>query len=248
MSTLLRAELLKQRTTRMVPVVLAASLAIAVLALTQIIDNAGVRGAPSLGTLAHARQIIGVPVLASIPLLVLGVMSVTTEYRHGTVTATFLAEPIRWRVLVSKVVVAAGLAFAWAVVAVVVVNAIAIPWLAREGVDHLAMLTPTLWTSIAVSLVVLPLFAAMGVGIGAIARSQVPAVVVPIVWLLLLEPNLIAPRFTAIERYLPGVASSIAGSTPHAPAAPFWFGLVVLVAWVAVLLAAGTAMTRRRDL
>ena len=62
----------------------------------------------------------------------------------------------------------------------------------------------------------LPLFAAMGVGIGAIARSQVPAVVVPIVWLLLLEPNLIAPRFTAIERYLPGVASSIAGNNVRA--------------------------------
>ena len=53
--SLLRAEVLKQRTTRMVPITLASSLGFALFLLTQIITNAGVRGAPSLAQ-RHRRH------------------------------------------------------------------------------------------------------------------------------------------------------------------------------------------------
>ncbi len=248
MSSLLTAELLKQRTTRLVPVTLAAALGMALFVLSEVITNAGVRGAPSLGTTAHTRQILGVPVLATLPFLVLGVTSVTAEHRHRTIIPTVLAEPRRHRIVGAKVVVCAAVALVWALIAVLMVQAVATPWLAGQGVDHLANMTPTLWTALGATLLVLPLYAVMGVGLGAVLPSPVVGAVAPLVWLLILEPNVVAPRFPAIERFLPGVATSIAGNAPHAPAADWWSGLLVLVGWAAVLVTAGLWRTRGRDL
>ena len=61
--------------------------------------------------------------------IILGITIITTEFRHGTVTPTFLAEPRRERVILSKAIAAVVVAIGFALLALVVVAAVAIPWL-----------------------------------------------------------------------------------------------------------------------
>ena len=68
---------------------------------------------------------------AVILVLLLGVTVTAGEYRHGTITATFLVTPVRERVLVAKLIAALLLGFAFAV-AGVVVNVL-VGWLALQA-------------------------------------------------------------------------------------------------------------------
>ncbi len=126
MTRLVQAELLKLWTTRTVRVLLALAAAGAAALVTLVLVLAGRPGQPALGDDA-LRQLVGVPngplTLAA---LVLGVLGMAGELRHGTATATatFLVTPVRGRVVAAKLVAAAvaGLAIALVTTAVVVVR------------------------------------------------------------------------------------------------------------------------------
>ena len=61
--------------------------------------------------------------------IIVGITIVTTEFRHGTVTPTFLVEPRRERVIVAKAIAATVVAIGFALLSLVVLAAVAIPWL-----------------------------------------------------------------------------------------------------------------------
>ncbi len=62
--------------------------------------------------------------------IIVGITIVTNEFRHGTVTPTFLAEPHRERVIVAKAIArSSSVAIGFALLSLVVVAAVAIPWL-----------------------------------------------------------------------------------------------------------------------
>ena len=68
-------------------------------------------------------------------LLVLGILVMAGEFRHGTATSTFLITPDRRRVVAAKVVAASLVGVVLALVTSVVTLAVAIPWLQADGVD-----------------------------------------------------------------------------------------------------------------
>jgi ABC-2 family transporter protein len=72
---------------------------------------------------------------ADIFVLVLGILGFGGEYRHGTISSTFLVAPRRLRVVGSKLVAYALAGLALGGVAVGVTLAIAISWLAVAGID-----------------------------------------------------------------------------------------------------------------
>jgi len=94
------------------------------------------------------------------------------------------------------------------------------------------------------------LWAAIGVGVGALARNQVPTLIGICAWLLFVEGLLagdIAVGLGDVGRFLPGsAAEAISGQDPSTLLAPA-VGLVLLACYAAVTAVAGALAISRRD-
>ncbi|MEV7962307.1 hypothetical protein [Oerskovia paurometabola] len=193
-------------------------------------------------------------------MLLLGVLAVTTDFRTGGIVPTALVVPSRLRVL-------AGKAGATAVVAVVIGAALAV----LTALGLLAAVASTPGAQLMVDagdvlgvwgrgLLVLVLFAWLGLGIGTLIRGQVAAILV-VVGLVVVEPLvqaavvLLSGGTSSAAAWLPLGLGSLASTGQSATSvlgglAPMGVGVAVLglVAWVAVALGSGAVTFRRRDL
>jgi hypothetical protein len=244
MKALVTAESLKFRTTRAW-----IGFLLAVVALTAIgaAGTVGTARDDQLGTTELSRDIVSSSLFAALIVFVIGILTVTIEWRHGTITRTFLVTPRRERVLVAKEAWIVLLAAAFAILAIFVTLAIAVPWLAFEGssleldggVAALAgriILASALW-------------GALGVGIGAVVRSQTFAVVGAIIWIVLVEALITAllgvVDLEGVGEYLPGRALSSFDGTEEGGLS-IWAGGAVSLAWVCALgLLGGVRMSRQ---
>jgi hypothetical protein len=93
------------------------------------------------------------------------------------------------------------------------------------------------------------LWAAIGVGVGALVRNQVPALIGICAWLLFVE-NLLVGDIAGVGnvgRLLPSAAGkAISGQDPDTLLAP-GVGLVLLALYAATVAVAGSLATSRRD-
>lgn len=182
MKALVGAEFLKFRTTRgwigFVAVVLVLS-AIAAASL------AGTGAAFEIDDPEFQRDLVSSAVAASLISLLIGITSVTAEWRHGTITRTFLVTPRRARVLLAKHVAAFLIGSALALLGVAVVLAVAIPVLSGEGAGF--ELDAEMLGRIGRIVLAAALWAALGVGVGGLLKSQTFAMVGAIVWILIVE-------------------------------------------------------------
>jgi ABC-2 type transport system permease protein len=128
--------------------------------------------------------------------LILGILIVTWEYRHGTITQTFLATPRRERVLGAKFLVALAAGVVLAALCVVVVLVTATFWISPD-------LSREQWELIGRIVLASALWGLLGAGLGALLQSQMGAIVLAFVWFLVAEP-LIAAQFDHLSDYLPG--------------------------------------------
>ena len=146
-----------------------------------------------------------VPILA----VVFGILGMTNEYRHGTITYTYLATPRRGVVIVVKLVCYAVVgAVVMALTGLLVFAAI---WLTGtiRGMSYDALFG---WldnefplSAVALFLVTVGLMTAFGVGLGALFRAQVPTVAGTLVWALAIEGIIFAVR-PRVGQYLPFTA------------------------------------------
>ena len=106
-NAVLGTELLKLRTVRApLMLVTVGALLAAYFALQPVVD-AGRQGAPSIGTAASMLTVLSAAGRGQLLALVIGVLAVTGERRHRTLTATLLQSPHRVRLLCAKAVAAA---------------------------------------------------------------------------------------------------------------------------------------------
>jgi ABC-2 type transport system permease protein len=239
---LLRSELLKLVTTRLL-----LWLGLMVLALEVLVISLHV-SQDSLSSLAeprNQRDVISIASVAALIALLVGVVASAGEYGHGTISHTFLVAPIRERVVGAKLV-ACGLAgAALAVLAGVVAWVLAALLLSARSVPvHLGsagVMRPLFGTVAAAAIT-----GAIGVGFGCLVRRQTAAVVVVFVWLLVVEPLL---SIAGVERYAPGhVVASVVEAGAQGPAVlEFWPGLLVALAYAAGFAIAGAVVVSRTD-
>ncbi|HEX3393295.1 MAG TPA: ABC transporter permease subunit [Acidimicrobiales bacterium] len=247
MISLIRAELLKLRTTRVFLGLCGATVLFTVLGVVAGVLSAGSSGSPKLGTAASARNIFGSGGPAALFALVLGILSVTGELRHGTITQTFLVTPRRTLVVAAKLVAMLIAGTALGVLAGVVTTAVAWPWLAAKDVS-VSLVSSDVGPVLAAVVVGAALFGVIGVGVGALIRNQIAAVVVALVWEFVLEAILIGV-VPDVGRWLPGGAAR--GLTRETLSSgnllPAWGAGLVLLAYGLAFAAAGSHLLVRRD-
>ena len=263
MPRLVRAELYKFRTTPGPWVCLAVVVLLTGLGITTsfILTHHGAAQFTAPTTTIQLRRLMGAGYTAAIVMApVLGVLCITTEYRHRILTATLLLHPRRAEVLTAKVLGSALWGLLMGVASFVMIAAMGIPLLAAEGgsISHfLDQVGPVLPGMLAAYL----LLAVYGMGIGTLVRNQIAGVIIALGLSLVLEPIIVA-IFTSVAHmdvnFLPTRATqALAGSisargagggtgTLHALLS-WWLGAIALVLWGVGTAAVGYFTTFRRD-
>jgi ABC-type transport system involved in multi-copper enzyme maturation permease subunit len=247
MSRLVRAELLKQRTTPTILLLLFSM--VGLILLIVLMHDLGLSRAQlstSDGQLKVAGWGTGIGALFA---ALLGAMSITGEIRHGTIRPTFLAIPKRERVIAAKLVATALIGIGVGLLAEGLTTGIEAAGLAIRGIpiqlgagDFLQLL--------AGGAIAAAFFAAIGLGVGAVVRQQVGAVVGLTIWFLMIETTLIGDVPSA-GKFAPGAAAgAIAGAIQTQSASKLvapGVGVLLLVLYAAIAATAGIVLTNRRD-
>ena len=184
--------------------------------------------------------------------VLIGSLAITGEWRHRTITPTFLAAGRRGPVLAGKTIVQFGMGMFYGVLALTAAVIASVALITHGGASSGLGEVET-WTFFARSILVMGVWAAIGVGLGVLVRNQTAAVVIVIAFTQFVEPlaRLAAPfnEVTAsVGRFLPGAATDafVGDSLYTAMTAgaggrtlESWQALLVLVGYATVLLTVG---------
>jgi hypothetical protein len=133
---------------------------------------------PAMGGADAARAVYALAgSMAYVFPLLIGVLIVTQEFRHKTVTSTFLAEPARLVVLGAKLAVSLVLGLGYGVVVLAATVAPAAAAFAVFGQDT-GLGSPEMWSFLGRATLAFGLWAPLGVALGTLLRNQVAAIVV----------------------------------------------------------------------
>lgn len=243
MSALLRAELLKLRTTRTFIALTAAALGLSLLLITLIAllqDDWVEQDVRELFTGDFTGLFI----------LLLGVTGMAGEWRHRTITSTVLAAPNRLRLLAAKTI---AYAVAGAVISLLVTLAIMAVGTTILSVRDLptlgiADLADGLWRNLVVS----AFLGAFGVCIGGLVRNQIAAIVGLLLLTFAIEPTLLAVaphigQFGPTSGAPNGVLQLEAFGDDTDILSPA-VALLVLLGWLGLVFAGAATLLQRRDL
>jgi ABC-2 type transport system permease protein len=242
MTDQLLAELRKMRSTRTNLGLLAGMVA---LILLTVLLNGFVTKKPELADLENQYGLLSAGTTAALFAALIGVMAITSEFRHGTIRPTFVVTPRRTHVLAAKVLASLlmGVLFGLAAIALsfglgsAILSIRGIPLeLERSDVVWLMLGTPALTAA----------WAAIGVGLGAVVRNQVFAVIGLIVWAMVID-NILVNLVPGVGSYTPGAASAAIIAYPAEYVLSAAAGALLLLAYVTAFVAGGAALIARRD-
>ncbi len=257
MIALIRSELRKWSTTRMwFGLTLGGILAVAVITLISALtagSNNGNNGPaiPPLSDPAQVRTVYGTAFgIGSLFTLILGVIAICGEFRHQTITPTFLASPRRNRVVQAKVVsiVAVSALSGIAMIAAgLLVGAIVIS--ARGFGTRLG--SGDIQQTLALMVLGLVVWSVLGLGVGTLLKNQIAAILVVVGFTFIAEPllqaGLNALGWFSVSKFLPGQASMAMVRTTSEHLQSWWGGTLTLLVYGAVAAAIGMFYTLRRD-
>jgi ABC-2 type transport system permease protein len=245
MKPLLRAELIKLSTTRTFAALAGAAIAISLI-ITVLVAVLTEPTEDSVLVDVFASD------LSAFFIFMLAVIGIAGEWRHRTITSSLLAAPDRLRFLAAK---ALAYAAAGAVLSVMVSLAIAIVGTAVVSARGLPLPEAgELAELLGRNALVATLVGALGVGLGALVRNQVVAVVGVLVLGFMVEPMVITlvPEvgrfgpFSALPTSLSGIPADDAGLGEVDLLAP-GLAALTMMAWIGAAFAAGYTLLRGRD-
>ena len=246
MIALIRSELRKMATTR---TNLGLLLGLVSLVLFGVVAG-GLSGSESdLALHENQRSLIGNGAFAAVFASLIGLLAMTSEFRHGTISATFVFTPARRRVVAGKVAASLLVGAAFGVLGACLGLGMGTALIRARGFDLLldaGDVRQLLLGGVAMS----ALWAAAGVGIGAVLRNQVLAIVAVFTWIFVVE-SIVSQYLPGVARYAPVTAGSALvgdamGDTPvHLLSAAT--GGALLAAYAAAFVIGGALVVARRD-
>jgi ABC-type transport system involved in multi-copper enzyme maturation permease subunit len=245
MTAQLRAELLKLRSTQTTLSLLSALLGLVLFVV--LLHGLSLPARQMSQRTTQLTHLFGwAALLGPLFAALLGALSITSEFRHGTIRPTFLITPRRGRVVAAKVGASLLIGSAFGLTAAAVAIATGVAALASRGLaiqldgGDFALLLAGCTAAAA-------LWAGLGVGLGAIVRSQVPTVVGICAWMLFVEGLLLGDvgLIHDVGRFLPGALGKAAtGQDPQLEAG---LAVVLLALYAAATAILGSMVTTRRD-
>jgi hypothetical protein len=246
MTALLASELLKVRTVRSTW-----GYVLAVLALAGLV-TAGTIGAESDQRRSESGfqsdLLLDGSAPATVVALLLGIILVTNEFRHGTITPSLLVTPRRGRLLSAKLLAGAAAGCALAVIAVAIIAVTSAIWL---GLLDVSLEPGSAAKAAGRALVAGALAGVLGAAVGGAVHAQVAALVGALVWIFVAEP-LVWVLLGLLDvggaaDYAPtAVLFTIAGSEEDALSFPAAVGMTLV--WISVAAAIAFVRTGRRDI
>lgn len=262
MTAVIRAEWLKLRTTSIPWALSGICLILTGLLILLYFVNHGGGGPDHQGgfglpdqsvphTVQQLRDLLGRGVDLYVFALLLGVLIITVEFRHKTVTTAFLVTPLRPLFVAGKLLMAfiSGAALALLVLAATVMGGgIA---LSAQGGSFSAM-AQQIGAVLPGMVLVYALFAVVGVGVGSLLTNQVAAIVVCLGWFLILE-NIIGGIWTGTARWLPGGAAQAAANVSAGGNRPiglfsWWQGSLLILVYGLAFATLGSLVLTKRDI
>ena len=256
MIDLIRAEFLKLSSTRTALGLFIAAIVVSVLPAVLVMSLVPRNALSDGGAPIAASGLTIVPILA----VVFGILGMTNEYRHGTITYTYLTTPRRGIVMIVKLVcygivgtavmAATALLVVLAIAFIAALRDIALPWLTASTVFDLKTLRDA-----GMSLLAAGMMTAFGVSLGALLRAQVPTVAGVVVWALAVESIIavIKPRigiylpFAAFQQLTMGGTLRTGEADAIMPSLTRPEAFLVAIAYIAVFSVAAVFISMRRD-
>jgi len=224
-------------------------------------DVANTGGAtPSLTGLPPLVYSFGATLGYVFPVLI-GALATTGEFRHQTLTPTFLANPRRASVLAAKSVALFVVGAVFGLVAVLASVGTGALTMSAFGVDPLLGESDT-WALVGRLVLAMALWAIVGVGLGVLVPSQVAAIVIVLAFTQFIEPLLrLAAMFIEVTanigKFLPGAASdALVGASFYSMMSPvgsgaasleWWQGGLVLLGYAVVFTIGGYFVSWKKD-
>lgn len=264
MGAAVRAELLKFFTTRLwwgmaIGMFVAGAgfaLLFGILFTSDALAQPGPGGLPTGDELQVANSVYtGGLSVGYLLMLTIGVIQVGSEYRHRTITSTFLTVPRRGTVMAAKALALLVIGTGYGVVSLLGSVSVGALTLDLRGADPFP--STEVVRTIALSLLVLGLWALIGLGVGILIPNQVAALLIGVGVAWIVEPLLgLALRAWDFGRehispYLPTEATNgvvnVVQNSPDDVRLEWWAAALTLGLWASVLAGIGVLLTVRRD-
>ncbi|NHN56404.1 ABC transporter permease subunit [Calidifontibacter sp. DB0510] len=264
MGTAIKAEVRKLLTTRlwwgMAIAVLAAGALLALLMASILNETPNpeqqAQGQPAMTPLQIATSTYtSGSAFGYVLLMVIGIMTIGSEYRHKTITGSLLAVPHRSRLIAAKVIALLAFGVLYGLIFLIGSVGAGATVLSIRGLEVFPE-PGTLLRSLVLVLLVLGLWALIGLGLGVLITNQIAAILVGVGVAFIVEPLLgvLVSQVSwgeSLAKYFPSRATNAVlqgyaqdGSTNQLS---WWAGALVLIGYAAIMVAIGTFLTERRD-